>query len=99
MGEQQAQAGQEEGNQQESGDADGQPSQDQMAKMQEQWAAMNESLQGMNGSGFGYDGMLGAFPNMAFNSPADYSQMMQYMQNAMQSNMTGTFPNMMCKWF
>lgn len=64
-----------------------------MSKMQEQWAAMNASMQGMSSGGFGYDGMGGGFPNLAFSTPADYAQMMQYMQNGM----TGAFPNMMCK--
>ena len=68
-----------------------------MSKMQEQWAAMSGTMQGMNNGGFGFDGMLGGFPNMAFNSPADYTQMMQYMQNGMPNGIAGAFPNMMCK--
>lgn len=63
-----------------------------MKKMQEQWAAMNGSMSGS----YGYDGMLGGFPNMAFNNPSDYTQMMQYM-NGMQNGLTGTFAGMMSK--
>ena len=67
-----------------------------MSKLQEQWAAMNESMQGMNNGGFGYDGILGGFPNMVFNNSTDYTQMMQYMQSGMQNDMMGVFPSMMC---
>ena len=50
------------------------------------WAAGG---QGMNG--FGFEGMSGGFPNMGFNNPADFNQMMQFMPNGA----IGSFPNMM----
>ncbi len=86
--------GKEAQSQQDLGGPGGQPSQEEMKEMQEQWAAMNGSMNG----GYGYDGMLGGFPNMAFNNPADYTQMMQYM-NGMQNGLPGTFAGMMSKSF
>lgn len=48
-------------------------------------------MQGMNGGNLGFDGMNNGFPNMAFNNPADFNAMMQFMPN----NAMGAFPNMM----
>lgn len=64
-----------------------------MIEMQKQWAAM----QGMNNGNLGFEGMLGGFPNINYNNPTDYAQMMQFMQNGMPNNMAGAFPGMMCK--
>ncbi|KAL8752047.1 MAG: hypothetical protein Q9199_006013 [Rusavskia elegans] len=47
-------------------------------------------MQGMNGGNLGFDGMNNRFPNMAFNNPADFNAMMQFMPN----NAMGAFPNM-----
>ncbi len=48
-------------------------------------------MQGLNGVNFGFDGMNNGFPNMAFNNPADFNTMMQFMPN----NAMAAFPNMM----
>ena len=78
-----------------------QQSQEQMpGSSEQQWAAMNgPAQQGMNNGGFGFDGINGGLPNMGFGNVAEINQMMQFMPNAMQNNMMGMFPNMMCKSF
>ncbi|KAI4237848.1 MAG: hypothetical protein LQ349_001543 [Xanthoria aureola] len=48
-------------------------------------------MQGLNGGNLGFDGMNNGFPNMAFNNPADFNTMMQFMPN----NAMAAFPNMM----
>ena len=58
---------------------------------------MNGSVMGMNNGALGFDGMNGGFPNIALGSPADFSQMMQFMPNGMQNSLMGAFPNMMCE--
>ena len=47
------------------------------------------------GGAFGLEGMNGVFPNMGLNGATDFSQMMQFMPNAMPNAMMGAFPNMM----
>ena len=51
--------------------------------------------QGMMGGTFGLEGMNGVFPNMGLAGATDFSQMMQFMPNAMPNAMMGAFPNMM----
>lgn len=81
--------------QQQSAELDDQ--QKQQKQLYDQWAAVNGSAMGMNNGGLGFDGMNGGFPNMGFNSPADFNQMMQFMPTGMQNNLMGAFPNMMCE--
>lgn len=64
---------------------------------EQQWAAMNGAVQGMNNGSFGFDGINGGLSNMGFCNVADFNQMLQFMPNAMQNNMMGMLPNMMCK--
>ena len=85
----------EQDNQQQPEDADEQ--QKQQKQLYDQWVAMNGSVMGMNNGALGFDGMNGGFPNMGLNSPADFSQMMNFMPNGMQNNLMGAFPNMMCE--
>ena len=85
----------EQDSQQQSGDAVDQ--QKQQKQLYDQWVAMNGSVVGMNNGALGFDGMNGGFPNMGLNTPAEFSQMMQFMPNGMQNNLMGAFPNMMCE--
>ncbi|KAL8665770.1 MAG: hypothetical protein Q9168_007628 [Polycauliona sp. 1 TL-2023] len=62
--------------------------QDQSQQPQNQ---QSMQMQGMNSGTMGFDAMNNGFPNMAFNNPADFNTMMQFMPN----NAMGGFPNMM----
>ncbi|KAL9100101.1 MAG: hypothetical protein Q9163_004491 [Psora crenata] len=68
--------------------------QQQQQQQQQQGSMMEQNtVNGLNG-GFGFDGSIGAFPNMAFNGMGDFSQMMQFMPNGMPNPMMAGFPNM-----
>ncbi|KAI9837715.1 MAG: hypothetical protein M1819_006648 [Sarea resinae] len=58
-----------------------------------QWNPTQMQAENFSG-GFAFDGSNGGFPNMGWNGPGDFNQMMQGMPNGMQ-NSWGGFPNMM----
>lgn len=49
----------------------------------------------LSNNGIGLEGMTTGFPSMDFARTGDFSQMMQFMPNGMQSTGMGSFPNMM----
>ena len=68
---------------------------DQRLDQSQQWGMQNGGGLLINNGGFGFDTTSGGFPNLGFNATSDFSQMMQFMPNGLQTNNMGTFPNMM----
>lgn len=68
---------------------------DQRLDQSQQWGMQNGGGSLINNGGFGFDTTSGGFPNLGFNATGDFSQMMQFMPNGLQTNNMGTFPNMM----
>ena len=83
---------------QEKGNVEQEQSREQRINENDQWGVNNGSGPLINNGNFGFDATLGSFPaNMGFNGAGDFSQMMQFMPNSMQTNSMGTFPTMMGK--
>lgn len=71
----------------------------QTLEQNQQWGAQDGAGSFISNGGFGFDASNGGFPNLGFNAAGDFSQMMQFMPNGMQTNNVGAFPNMMGERF